>query len=267
MNYKPAKTSISLNRFTLPALFIDIDDTIIRPRKDASLKESLLGQPLLSLMNQFAVETRGYTKTQAEKIISDVHELICWWHWTDFLRALELNAGAFWQYAYEAESAYMEPVCPELPRIVDALHRFGYRMIITSNNPSSGILHKLRLAGLAENWGSKYFLQYLGACELRAIKSDVEFWKRALAHTGLLPSDVIVIGDNLIDDIQKPLQAGIESRIHLVGDANSHTIQRVDGYDQAPSWQAILHLLTNSPHVTSETENRIAKNTLPQNCK
>ena len=195
------------------ALFIDIDNTLCQKIPEAKPATDFLGQSLLRAMVDFAIDTRGLQRQQAEDIVRSTHDTLRWWHWTDFIIALDLDAAAFWEFAYARERRFLGPVEPELHRSMEALRRSGWNLFITSNNPSSGILHKLRLAGLAEIWGSPYFNQYLGPCELHCMKKEPEFWRRALAHTGLSASAVTVVGDNPLDDIAAPRAAGISSTI------------------------------------------------------
>ena len=122
------------------ALFIDIDDTITtyRPETPGGPPNKVEGQSLLWLMADFAQRTKGTPREQSEAIIRTICRNVIWWHWSDFICELGLDAAAFWQYAYEDESKYLQAVDSGLPAIVDSLHKAGYRMFITSNNPSSG---------------------------------------------------------------------------------------------------------------------------------
>ncbi len=198
-------------------LFVDIDDTITTatgaPRVEGN--GLLLGQSLLWLMRQFAVQHNGISPAEAEQRIRHVADTVSWWHWSDFLRQLQLNGHDFWEFAQTQEASYLGPVEPGLPDIFEQLWQAGYRMFITSNNPSSGMLHKLRLAGLADIYGSRYFLQYFSPCDLHYMKSSPEFWQRTLTHSGLPASQIIVVGDSWNDDVLSPSQAGIQRFIHL----------------------------------------------------
>lgn len=228
------------------ALFIDIDDTITRIRDGATPEKVLHGQSLLGLMCEMACKN-GMDRTQAEEIIGGIIKDMPWWHWTDFICALGLDAAEFWEYAFQEEQRHLEPICKDLGDILKSLKEAGYRLYITSNNPNSGILLKLRIAGLAQIWGSPYFIQYLNPPDMRASKSNVEFWKRSLAHTGLRGDEIVTIGDSWRDDIQNARAGGITRTIYLdhrnengQGDAPLEP-----GIWRAQSWQEVKKLLLN----------------------
>jgi FMN phosphatase YigB (HAD superfamily) len=225
------------------ALFIDIDDTITRARDNGDgLPPKFCDVPMLYTMRQAAIEQKGMDPTEAERVIMNVLESVQWWHWADFIIALGLDSYKFWEFAYQWDLQYLEPTSPELPVIFDKMHRRGYRMFVTSNNPSTGILHKLRVAGLAEIWGSPYFLQYFGPPTLRHMKWDTDFWNETIAQSGLDPHEVVVIGDNWHDDIITPTACGIKRRIHL--DHNrTEAPEHVDGVWKVSSWADISELL------------------------
>ena len=118
-------------------------------------------------------------------------------------------------------------------------------MFVTSNNPSSGILLKLTIAGLAEIWGSKYFLQYLNPPALHHMKEEPAFWRQALAHTGLDPRRITVIGDSWSDDVLAPRAAGITSSIQFVRDRPGTPVWE-DGVWRAGRWTDVAELLLGS---------------------
>lgn len=236
------------------ALLIDIDGTLTDwiGQPPAEGRGLLLGQSLLWQMREFAVQRNGMDSAEAERRIRHVLQTVRWWHWSDFLRELDLNGYVFWQFAYERESHYLGAIEDGLTSVFDRLHQAGYRMFITSNNPNTGILHKLRLAGLAEIYGSRYFLQYFCPCDLHYMKQDPEFWRRVLTHSGLSARTTIVIGDSWADDILAPQEAGIGRRIHLniAGhDLAEHSGEQ-EGVWNVSNWQQITRLLLQAAPAT-----------------
>lgn len=228
------------------ALFIDVDGTITRSRADAPSGPP--GAPndvsVEWLLREAAFLQKRINRQTAGRIIRDTDESTPWAHWTDLIRALDLDACSFWEYAYREACKYIEPVSEDLPAMIADLHKAGYLMFIASNNPSSGILLKLRVAGLAEMWGSSYFMQYLNPSYLRHSKDDPEFWLRALAQTGLNPARVVAIGDSWCDDVEAPLAAGIETCIHL--DLRRGQAPQCEGSVwRVGSWRQIARLLLN----------------------
>lgn len=192
------------------ALFIDVDDTLVRFKKSGSLsgRDVQNTGSLGEVFENAAVEQVGLSREEAREKINRIKKEIRWWHWSDFVVELGLEAKRFWDYAHAVESRYLEATGEEILGVLTRLKKAGYLLYISSNNPSSGILHKLRVAGLAHNTGSELFHQLLGATELQAMKWDTLYWKKALAHTGLSPDECMVIGDNLKDDFEIPMSVG-----------------------------------------------------------
>ena len=225
-------------------LFIDVDGTLTDPIGEPP--GDLLGQSLLHLMRETAVEEREMRRDEAERVIRATFEASRWWHWSDFLCALDLEPHRFWARALEVESTHLGPVSDGLPAVFDRLLGAGFKMFVTSNNPSSGILLKLSIAGLAEIWGSRYFLQYLNPPALHHMKEDPGFWRQALAHTGLDPARVTVIGDSWSDDVLAPRAAGIGSSIRIDPTRTGPPAPE-DGVWGVAGWAQIAELLVPRP--------------------
>lgn len=234
-------------------LFVDIDDTIVR-FLESPLAEgdgAFLGQSLLWLMCKEA-ERRGMVFQKAQRVVHRMYNSRRWWDWADFIRALDLDPVCFWQTAFEVERRYLGPVCPELPTCFERLKLAGFKMFITSNNPSTGSLHKLRIAGLGEVWGSPWFQRCFGPPEIHCMKNTPEFWHRVLAHTGLDARRITVIGDSVLDDLESSRQAGITSAIHFDRTHRGPPSQR-EGVWVAGSWEQITHMLEGNPRQQAET--------------
>lgn len=187
----------------IKALFVDIDDTIIRVRQGASTSS------LFDVLQRAGEEIGGLSSQEASRRIANVRDETLWWHWSDFIVALELRPKEFWRFAYDVESEYLGPTGPEMRGALQRIKSSGRLLYVTSNNPSSGILHKLSLAGLGSLQGAALFDQLLGASELHAMKWEPSYWKKALAHTGLDAEEVAVVGDHERDDLEIPQSVGI----------------------------------------------------------
>lgn len=235
------------------ALFIDIDDTLCQQRLDAAgLPPPFRGQNLLRVMIDYSIKNKHILRSEAERTISQICDTVSWWHWTDFLRALDLDAAEFWDYAYEQERHTLGPVEPDLGSHLHALANAGWQLFITSNNPSSGICHKLRLAGVANIWGSPLFRQYLSPCDIHYMKSSPEFWRRCLCHTGLPATAVTIIGDNPHDDVAAPREAGISSAILYA--PRRKTEKMPADLQIAANWAEIVNILQRGhPPAALET--------------
>ncbi len=190
----------------IKGLFIDIDDTIVCHKKN---KEKFNTGSLMDILRLAGVELRGLSPEETEYRIKKVNEETQWWHWSDFIVALELTPKQFWNYAYLKESEYLEVTGPEIFSALNRLKNAGVLLYITSNNPSSGILHKLRIAGIANINGTTLFSQLLGATELHAMKWEPVYWKKALAHVALDADEVATVGDSMRDDCEIPQSIGI----------------------------------------------------------
>lgn len=230
------------------ALFIDVDDTLVRFKKSGSLAGADV-QSTGSLGDVFenaAVELAGLPRGEAKKIISRIKTEIRWWHWSDFVVELGLDAKRFWDYAFEVESRYLEATGNEILGVLTRLKKAGLLLYISSNNPSSGILHKLRLAGLADNRGSEIFHQLLGATELQSMKWEARYWKKVLAHTGLSPEECMAVGDNLKDDFEVPTSVGFAGTflIRKEGDFPDEPIPKLF---PVSDFEEIEDLLTKQP--------------------
>jgi len=195
----------------IKGLLIDIDDTIIRfradgPRADKSRQNT---GSLMDVLKQAGVELGGLTPEETASRMERVKRDVRWWHWSDFIVELGLRPKAFWDFAYVVESAYLEPTGSDILPALQRLHDAGVLLYVTSNNPSSGILHKLRLAGIAHVTGTTLFSQLLGGTELHAMKWEPVYWRKALAHIALDADEVAVVGDNPHDDYEVPHSVGI----------------------------------------------------------
>jgi FMN phosphatase YigB (HAD superfamily) len=213
------------------ALLVDIDDTVIRFRRGVKT-DSLLG-----VLQSAAVSLGGLVPEEAARRIGQVKEDVRWWHFSDFIVALNLNPKRFWEYAHEYELAYLEPAEPEMKVALERIRQEGILLYVTSNNPSSGILHKLAIAGLATIQGAPLFSQLLGATELQAMKWEPVYWKKVLAHIGFVAQEVAVLGDNLRDDLEIPQSIGIPHTFLINRDEdrsveNSATVTHVQNFEQ-----------------------------------
>ncbi|HOF19172.1 MAG TPA: HAD family hydrolase [Phycisphaerae bacterium] len=195
----------------LKALLIDIDNTIVRARNPEGCDRngSFNTGSLMNVLHAAGVELGGLTPEETARRIERVQQHYKWWHWSDFIVELGLEPKTFWEYAYEIEREYIEPTGPEISASLERLQEAGFLLYVASNNPSSGILHKLRLAGIGHVNGSPLFSQLLGGTELHAMKGERIYWQKVLAHTGLSAREAAVIGDNPHDDFVIPNSVGI----------------------------------------------------------
>ena len=218
----------------IKALMIDIDDTITRLRMDENGKPVVDPNTgsLFNVLQSAAVKMAGLAPEEAAARIAKIQTGMNWWHWSDFIVALELDPKDFWDYAYETERHYLEATGDEIRPALERLREAGVLLYITSNNPSSGILHKLRLAGVGHVNGAPLFHQVLGPPEIQAMKWDQIYWKKVLAHAALTGSETAVVGDSLRDDYEMP---------HSVGIAGTFLISRSQDFS-AEDTDSLIHV-------------------------
>lgn len=201
---------ISMNYSRLRALLIDIDDTIVQLKRGIPAPQNRHSADwtasLLGVLQRAGVELGGLSLEETDARIARVRNEVRWWQYDDFIAALSLDAERFWEFAHQLEIEYLEPTGDEIKSTLERLSRAGLRLYITSNNPNSGIVHKLRVGGLGD---VRLFDRLLGASELQAMKWEPVFWERALARVGLPVDQVAVVGDNPRDDWTVPREAGI----------------------------------------------------------
>lgn len=228
-----------MNFKKIRALLIDIDDTItcFKPHVDEADIPGHKTASLFDVLQSAGVELGRLTPEETAARIDKVKNTIRWWHWSDYIVELGLNPKTFWDYAYKKESAYLEATGSEIRGALERLQGAGILLYVASNNPSSGILHKLCLAGLAHMNGSKLFNQLLGATELQAMKWEPLYWRKAMAHTALDGNEIAVVGDNLRDDYEIPLSVGIAgtfliNRFEDLSRQDTDTLIHVQNFDQ-----------------------------------
>lgn len=190
---------------TVRALLIDIDNTVIRFRHTYQGIHDT--GSLFWVLKDYATTQNRMSPTDFEQAVVNVKNNIRWWVWEDFMHELGISPDDFWSYALAAEQKILEPIDDNLGRNLERLRRLKIKLCITSNNGYSGILHKLRLAGL--NDPAACIDRFFGCSEVKAMKWEEIYWRRVIAGLKLDPAALAVIGDDLRDDAAIPRQAGI----------------------------------------------------------
>lgn len=186
-------------------LLLDIDGTLVH--QEDPLTPPRHGYALLSFMVKRALST-GMPFDEVDRRIESVLAST-WWRWTDFLHALDLDVKTFWPEADEAERLRTKPLAEGLPALLTHLHDAGHRLVITSNNPTDGISHKLRLAGLDASLQADIISARFGTENARANKAQPAFWRHVLHTLNLDPSRSLVIGNDVHEDGGVPCTVGI----------------------------------------------------------
>lgn len=190
--------------------FIDIDGTITdnNPEKKYPEEKLVWGNPIFGVIRDVMVE-EGWSSEEAKKSIEEYADRIVWWDYPDILAEFNLPVEKTWeriyQWHYEYKIVYWDTV-----ELIKELYKRGKNLFIVSNNPIVGCLLNLKVAGLGDITGSKYFKRILGANILRGQKYQIELWKKAVAQIGIEAKKIVNIGDNIKEDGEIPLKIGLK---------------------------------------------------------
>ena len=192
----------------IKGLLIDIDDTLVKFRSEMEARKNTgsLGNVIISAAGEFC----NMPQEIAQRKFTAIEKRIKWWCWSDFLQELNIPEDAFWEYAYKIESRYLIPTEPNLKQKMLALKEMGLQLFITSNNPLSGIKHKLSLAGIPRLDIDYIFEDIYGVAELQNMKWDKQYWNDVVSATQIDIKNLAVVGDNFRDDCEIPASIGIE---------------------------------------------------------
>ena len=225
-------------------LFIDIDGTLITEPTADQRGDTLREHALLAYMRDFAVHRHGISAVHATTVIDNLFDTRTWWDWHDYLTRLELHAPTFWDYADRRAAATLQPLEANLDLKLERLSLAGCRLCITSNNPTSGIRHKLRLAGLSRAWQKRHIDRIFGTDVLRAMKWDRTFWEQAVELADTPVSGITVVGNDWNDDVLSPITAGLSHFVMLDGIGPHHSSAPADAeVVHAADWSAAVQSL------------------------
>jgi FMN phosphatase YigB (HAD superfamily) len=191
-------------------VFIDIDGTITDNNLKRKYPEEKLvcNNPVFGVIRDVMVE-EGWDEDEARKKIEEYATKIIWWDYPDFIAEFNLPVEKTWERIYNWHNEY-KMVYTNTVELIKELYRKGKNLFIVRNNPIVGCLLNLKVAGLGDITGSKYFKRILGANILRGQKHQIDLWKRAIAQIGVEPDKIVNIGDNIKEDGEIPKKAGIK---------------------------------------------------------
>ena len=191
-------------------VFIDIDGTITdnNPKRKYPEEKLVWNNSVFGVIRDVMVE-EGWDEDEARKKIEEYATKIIWWDYPDFIAEFNLPVEKTWERIYNWHNEY-KIVYTDTVELIKELYRKGKNLFIVSNNPIVGCLLNLKVAGLGDITGSKYFKRVLGANILRGQKHQIDLWKRAIAQIGVEPDKIVNIGDNIKEDGEMPKKAGIK---------------------------------------------------------
>lgn len=229
----------------IKGLLIDIDGTLIRLNPDSIKGKQIMNDygsfSLFAVLKHAGAELSGLSSSKTGKILKQVSKENKWWNWEDFIDALNLNAGEFWEYAFKFESEYIEVSGIDVLPVLNTLKENGVALFIATNNPMSGCRHKLRLAGL----DPQLFQNCFSATDLKFMKWEPQFWQQVYKHADLPGTQLATLGDNLCDDYEVPFSTGIGhsfiiNRYQDISERNSDSVTFVRNFEQVLN--RIVHL-------------------------
>lgn len=191
----------------------DIDGTLTRYRETVKAENFLHRNFLFPVLRDMMVE-RGMGRKEAEDGILQVTEQIVYWDYTDIVSAFGLPAKEAYERMWEWHRNNLEPY-HDAVEMAKRLFKAGKPLFIVSNNPYSGCCMKLRVCGLADEFGSSWFRRILGTDRLRGCKCEPGVWQRAVDQIPVDPAEICVIGDNPLEDGELPRRCGVGKTILL----------------------------------------------------
>jgi len=198
--------------------FIDIDGTITdnNPTKKYPEEKLVWNNPIFGVIRDVMVE-EGWKPEEAKRKIEEYADKIIWWDYPDFIAEFNLPLEKTWKRIYNWHYEY-KIVYHDTVEMVEELYKRGKNLFIVSNNPIVGCLLNLKVAGLGDITGSKYFKRVLGANILRGQKHQIELWKRTITQIGVKAENIANIGDNEKEDGDIPISAGLTTTIIIKRD-------------------------------------------------
>ncbi|HMP75096.1 MAG TPA: HAD family hydrolase [Kiritimatiellia bacterium] len=234
--------------FACPVL-IDIDGTLTDDRAVPQIDPR---HPLGNALFAILVDELQAGGRRAEDAVRDLHAFTVehvFWDYGDYIPHFGLDAARVWARfrAWHAEHIH---AWPDGVAMVRALHRRGHPLHVISNNPLTGCLLKLEVAGLGSLTGSPWFGRIFASNLARGQKGRPEFWARALAGADLSPDRVVVVGNDRREDYEVPRTLGV-GRVFLVDRATPAPARPADGLTVVPSLEQVPALLAAEERITA----------------
>ena len=198
------------------AIFIDIDDTLLdyipccREAFDAALQTITNNQSPITNEDElfqlfFSISGRLFSEAKhGLHTVAEVMEL----YPKEFIATIGYPPEAVdpFKHAFRAAWGTTHTLVPGAEQMLQTLQAKGYRLFAASN--SFGHLQRSRLehAGILHYFEDTYISMDIGYD-----KPDIRFYQEALRRSGLLPSEVLMIGDSMTTDVLGAQAAGIDA--------------------------------------------------------
>ena len=114
---------------------------------------------------------------------------------------------------------------PDAVFFIRSVYAKGLRLFTLTNNGALGVLVKLLPSGLANRNGESLFEKFYGDDSLGGNKADSRVYKKFLENESFTGKDVLMVGDNRIQDGENALKAGIKNVV-IIDRSQSAAIRR-----------------------------------------
>lgn len=225
-----------MNIDDVKVILCDIDDTITT--FDNGYNSNDYVAEIFTVFATALAEKEDISLGDAQTKIRAYADDLIWWDYPDFICDFGLPSVPAWKEIRKIHLEHMS-FFDDAVVMIKALHKAGKEMCIISNNPLTGCLLKLEIAGLANLNGSKYFPRIFGTNILRGMKSQIPLWNRAIASLGVCPSEIITIGDSVKEDFVNPQTAGIGNTI-IIDRSSDVAKEECNGYLKVNSLDLII---------------------------
>lgn len=191
------------------AIFLDIDDTVFNFKKcsEGALKDTFSTLNLEynnNVFESFSEIDERLWKQQKEELISvaDVLDI----RFRELLETLGLDYDASHVKTHFGnllgEQYIMEPGIEAVLKNLSA----DYKIYAASNGVLTMQDNRLELAGLKQ-----YFTDLFVSDDIGYAKPNINFFSESMKRSGFLSSEILMVGDSLVSDIQGAREAGIDS--------------------------------------------------------
>lgn len=206
---------------SIKAVFFDLDGTLLPLIEDEFIYVyfSLLSQKMVSL---------GYEKETFKKVMIEgikrmyqndgtkTNEEVFWNVFENFYGSEKLSDKKYLDEFYNNEFKEIKKCCKENPyarKIIDFCHNQGIRVFLTTNPffPKIATLTRMGFVNLKEN-DFEYITTYENSSY---VKPNPNYFKEVLNKFALKPDEVILFGNNTLEDGECSLAVGI--KCYMVG--------------------------------------------------
>lgn len=215
-----------MNIDDVKVILCDIDDTVTTFNDGYDSHDYIAD--IFTVFAAALAEKEDVSLTEAQKRIRTYADDLIWWDYPDFIADFDLPGTLVWNNIRQIHQEHIS-VFDDAVEMIEGLYEKEKNMCVISNNPVTGCLLKLEIAGLADLSGSKYFSRIFGTNVTRGMKGQQPMWKRVVASLGVSPSEILTIGDSVNEDFKTARLAGIKHTV-IIDRTSKIEIEDKNGY-------------------------------------